>query len=104
MCIQNKQLFNKGFWDSFNHLMSLKSLELKDKLSLVKTRKILTEHYEEVLGVVKDNEMKKEEIEVLMKEDYNFHLNKIDVNKVQDDLGSNDIYNLEFLFKELGND
>lgn len=100
MCIQNKKLFDKGFWESFNHLMSIKALGMSDKLSLVKTRKVLTEHYEQVLDVIKENESK-EEIEVIMKEDYNFSLNKIDVSGVEDDLSPSDIYNLEFLFKEL---
>lgn len=103
MCIQNKTLFNKGFWESFNHLMSIKTIGMKDKLSLVKTRKILTEHYEQVLSVIKEND-NKEEIEVIMNEDYNFHINKIDVGGVENDLASNDLYNLEFLFKELNYD
>lgn len=103
MCIQNKVLFTKEFWASFNGLMQIKELKIKDKLNLVKVKKILTEHYKEVLLVVKDSQ-KKEDIEVLMKEDYNFNLKKIDIAGIEDKLSSSDIHNLEFLFKELNYD
>ena len=103
MCIKNRALMNKGFWDSLNYLMSLKTVPTNDKLSLVKIRKALLQHHEDLIEALKDND-KKEEVEVLLKEDYTFKLKKIDFRAVESELAPNDIYNLEFIFKELNDE
>jgi hypothetical protein len=90
---KNAELVHQKFWTSFIKVMELKDIDASDKMSLVRTRKAITEEVELIMESVKTS-TEDQRRDILLKE---YTADFKPVNVPLDELSSEDMYQLQGL-------
>lgn len=96
MIVKNKALLNPAFWGSVIGLMKIEDMEVSTKLKLVKFRREVQDHAEDVNELLKTTSL--ENVNELLYE-IKTDLSGLDIDNYVDKLTANDLYNLSLIFQ-----